>query len=114
MRRSGLISLVLLAACGAPARPTSPPPVAAPADSDAGVTVPEDAPDGAVAQARFPATRRGDDADVIHGVTVADPYRWLEDVDKPEVRAWMSEQNERARAFLAALPARAELARRFT
>lgn len=42
--------------------------------------------------------------DVLHGVEVADPYRWLEDGDDPEVRAWSSAQNERTRAVLDALP----------
>lgn len=32
----------------------------------------------------YPAVRRTDVADTIHGVTIADPYRWLEDPDSKE------------------------------
>jgi prolyl oligopeptidase len=51
-------------------------------------------------------TRLGSDVDVHHGVEVPDPYRWLEDSDAPEVRAWVEEQNRRTRAALDALPSR--------
>ncbi len=44
--------------------------------------------------------------DTYHGVTVEDPYRWLEDWDDPAVRAWSEARNERARAQLSALPGR--------
>jgi prolyl oligopeptidase len=47
--------------------------------------------------------------DVLHGVPVADPYRWLEDGDDPEVVGWADDQNRRTRAVLDALPARPAL-----
>ena len=50
--------------------------------------------------------------DTYHGVEVVDPYRWLEDGDSPEVRAWSDAQNAYARAYLDALPAAPELRRR--
>ena len=59
-----------------------------------------------------PAARRDDVVDVLHGVEVADPYRWLEDGDSPETRAWVDAQNERTRAALDGLGARPELRRR--
>ena len=43
-------------------------------------------------------TRTTDATDVRHGVTVADPYRWLEDEKSPEVQAWMKAQDDLARA----------------
>ncbi len=58
-------------------------------------------------------TRRDDTVDVIHGTNVADPYRWLEDVDDPEVEAWMDAQDEVARKYLASRPERAALTKRF-
>ncbi|HVR62686.1 MAG TPA: prolyl oligopeptidase family serine peptidase [Polyangia bacterium] len=48
----------------------------------------------------------------IHGVDVADPYRWLEDADAPEVRAWTERQNALTRATLDAVPARPAIERR--
>jgi prolyl oligopeptidase len=54
-------------------------------------------------------SRRDDIVDDLHGVRVADPYRWLEDETSPEVQAWMDEQDRAARAFLAALPRRDSL-----
>ena len=59
-----------------------------------------------------PPARVGRVVDVLHGVDVADPYRWLEDGDSAETRAWVDAQNQRTRTALDALPARAELRRR--
>ncbi|MGI9051672.1 MAG: prolyl oligopeptidase family serine peptidase [Ilumatobacteraceae bacterium] len=47
-----------------------------------------------------PATRRQDVVDVLHGVEVPDPYRWLEDGDDPEVAAWVEAQNGHTRSLL--------------
>ena len=56
-----------------------------------------------------PGTRKTDTTDVLHGVTVADPYRWLEDAENPEVAAWIEAQTRRTRAYLDALPYRSAL-----
>ncbi|RMH38996.1 MAG: S9 family peptidase [Deltaproteobacteria bacterium] len=55
---------------------------------------------------RPPATRRELRVDRIHGVEVADPYRWLEDATRPEVRRWIDRQDAFARRYLASLPDR--------
>ena len=52
-----------------------------------------------------PETCRVDLVEDLHGTTVADPYRWLED-DGGEVAAWVDAQNRRSRAVLDALPQR--------
>ncbi|HSY21451.1 MAG TPA: prolyl oligopeptidase family serine peptidase [Polyangiaceae bacterium] len=57
----------------------------------------------------YPFSRRTDDVDVVHGVSVADPYRWLEDGSSPEVRAWADAQDALARRFLAGLEGRAAI-----
>jgi prolyl oligopeptidase len=53
-----------------------------------------------------PQTRRDDTVDTLHGQQVADPYRWLEDPDSTETRAWVAEQNRHSREHLDALPCR--------
>lgn len=60
----------------------------------------------------YPPSRREDVRDTIHGVVVEDPYRWLEDVKSEEVQAWMTAQDDLARAQLNGLPHRAELVER--
>lgn len=40
----------------------------------------------------------------FHGVSVADPYRWLENPDDPAVRQWIAAQNAYTEAALAAMP----------
>ena len=68
-------------------------------------------PRGASAESRlaYPPTRTVDAKDVLHGVTVPDPYRWLEDASSPEVKAWMTAQDDLARRELGKLPVRAKL-----
>ena len=53
-----------------------------------------------------PRTRQIDQVDDFFGTAVADPYRWLEDGDDPEVRAWLSAQAAYTRIRLDALPGR--------
>jgi prolyl oligopeptidase len=52
----------------------------------------------------YPETRRVDQVDDYFGTLVADPYRWLEDMESPEVDAWVEAQNALAIGFLTALP----------
>jgi prolyl oligopeptidase len=47
-----------------------------------------------------------DAADTLFGQKVSDPYRWLEDVDNPEVKAWMEAEDAAARSWLTKLPGR--------
>ena len=49
-------------------------------------------------------TPKVDVTDTYHGVTVHDPYRWLEDAADPKVAAWTAAQNEHTRAYLDARP----------
>jgi prolyl oligopeptidase len=62
----------------------------------------------------YPPTRRGDQVDDHHGVPVADPYRWLEDADAAETRAWIEAQNRLTFGYLAAIPARDRIRERLT
>jgi len=58
------------------------------------------------------AARKDDVVDRLHGVDVADPYRWLEDADAPEVQRWTDAQNAATRRALDRVPGRAALEKR--
>ncbi len=111
MKRLLLPALLSFAACTAAkeatreelpsaASPTSPPEVAA------------QPPQGKQRMA-YPATRSEAIVDTLHGVQVADPFRWLEDEKSPEVQAWMKAQDTLTRDWLAKVPGRDVLAKRF-
>ena len=55
---------------------------------------------------RFPETRRDDVVEVLHGRSIADPYRWLEDPDSAETADWVKRQNEFTAGYLESLPDR--------
>jgi len=58
-----------------------------------------------------PPTRVAQVADTLHGEVVSDPYRWLEDGNAPETRAWIDAQNAYTDAIFARLPEKEELTR---
>jgi prolyl oligopeptidase len=51
-------------------------------------------------------TPKVDVTETYQGVTVHDPYRWLEDAADPKVMAWTAAQNARTRGVLDAVPSR--------
>lgn len=44
--------------------------------------------------------------DILHGVAITDPYRWLEDQNSPKTRSWIEQQTMYARAYLDSIPGR--------
>ncbi|MGB7058717.1 MAG: prolyl oligopeptidase family serine peptidase [Geitlerinemataceae cyanobacterium] len=62
----------------------------------------------------YPETRKIDRVDEYHGVTVADPYRWLEDPDSDETKAWVDAQNRVTFGYLEQIPQRDRLKERIT
>lgn len=55
---------------------------------------------------RYPVARMADQVDDYHGTKVADPYRWLEDLDSEETRAWVEAENEVTFGYLDTIEAR--------
>jgi prolyl oligopeptidase len=51
-----------------------------------------------------PQTPKRPVSDTYHGESVVDPYRWLEDWNDPQVKAWSEAQNAYARSVLDGLP----------
>ncbi len=62
----------------------------------------------------YPATLKGTQQDIYHGTTIADPYRWLEDANSAETRAWVEAENKVTQAFLAQIPERETIKQRLT
>src|SRR6266571_3402293 len=62
----------------------------------------------------YPATRQSDVVDDYHGVRIADPYRWLEDDNSPETKAWVDAQNKITFAYLQSIPELPALRARLT
>jgi prolyl oligopeptidase len=60
----------------------------------------------------YPPSKKTDQRDTVHGVEVADPYRWLEDAAAPDVRQWVDAQNAFTRGVLDKLSDRAAIHRR--
>jgi len=72
------------------------------------------APAPTLAQVEYPRSNKVDVVDVYHGTEVPDPYRWLEDVDAAETKAWVEAQNRVTFAYLEAIPERARIRERLT
>ena len=62
----------------------------------------------------YPPARKSDQVDDYHGTKVADPYRWLEDLDSEETRNWVEAQNKLSFGYLGSIPARNALKERLT
>ena len=68
----------------------------------------------ASAASPYPPAARGDHVDTYHGTKVADPYRWLEDLDSPATAAWVAAENKLTFGFLESLPQRERFRARLT
>ena len=59
-----------------------------------------------------PSSRVEPVTELLHGVTVIDPYRWLEDPESTQTRGWIEKQTKYARAYLDPIPGRERIRER--
>ncbi len=71
---------------------------------------------GILAQDKFdyPNAKKVQQVDDYHGTKVSDPYRWLEDPDAADSKAWIEAQNKITNSYLQTIPQRAQLKQRLT
>jgi prolyl oligopeptidase len=62
---------------------------------------------------QYPAAHRGEVVDDYFGTKVADPYRWMEDLNSPKVAAWVEAENDVTFSYLDRIPQRKWIQRRF-
>jgi prolyl oligopeptidase len=62
----------------------------------------------------YPVAKKVAQVDDYHGVKVADPYRWLEDPDSPDSRAWIEAENKLTFGYLEQIPERKAIHQRMT
>jgi prolyl oligopeptidase len=63
---------------------------------------------------KYPQPRKSGLVDTLFGTQVADPYRWMEDLNAPDVKQWVDAENAVTSKYLAALPLRDQLKTRIT
>jgi len=62
----------------------------------------------------YPESKKVDQVEDYHGTKVTDPYRWLENADAEDTRAWVEAQNKVTFAYLNEIPAREQIKQRLT
>jgi prolyl oligopeptidase len=62
----------------------------------------------------YPSTNTIEQLDNYHGVEVPDPYRWLEDLESAETKAWVEAQNQVTFGYLEQISARDRIKARLT
>jgi prolyl oligopeptidase len=63
---------------------------------------------------KYPSTRTVDQVDTYHGTRVADPYRWLEDDNSADTKAWVTAQNAVTEKHLSSMPQRVPVRKLYT
>src|SRR5919201_5964267 len=63
---------------------------------------------------KYPQPRKDNTVDTYFGTKVADPYRWMEDLNSPELKRWIEQENAITFKYLDGLPMRDALKKRIT
>ena len=64
----------------------------------------------AATQMNYPPAPRGTVTDTYFGTVVADPYRWMEEIDSPQTRAWVLAEAKLTQNYMAQIPERPRIA----
>ncbi len=67
-----------------------------------------------VKKLNYPETKKTDVVDTYFGTEVADPYRWLEDDNSEETKAWVQAQEDVTKGYLNEIPYREKIKSRLT
>jgi len=59
-----------------------------------------------VTDSSYPVAKTGNQVDDYHGIKIADPYRWMEDVESSDTHAWIEAENKLTFGKLAQIPGR--------
>lgn len=65
-------------------------------------------------QIQYPETKKVDQTDNYFGVNVADPYRWMEDLNDENLKIWIEKQNEITQSFISKYPDKDKIKNRLT
>ena len=68
----------------------------------------------AICQVKYPETKKVNQSDVYFGTPVQDPYRWLEDDNSAETKAWVQQQNAVTQEYLSRIPFREQVKNRLS
>jgi prolyl oligopeptidase len=60
----------------------------------------------------YPKTKKVDTVDTYFGTPVPDPYRWLENDQAPDTKAWVKEENKVTQDYLKQIPYREDIRKR--
>lgn len=63
---------------------------------------------------QYPTSPRTETCDNLHGTQVPDPYRWLEEIDSEQTKAWIAAQNTLTAEYLERVADRESIRRRMT
>ncbi|MBP9154564.1 MAG: S9 family peptidase [Xanthomonadales bacterium] len=66
------------------------------------------------AKLSYPVARTVEQSDDYHGTKVADPYRWMENLDDAELQPWIAAENKLVSDFIADVPNRDKIKARMT
>ena len=62
----------------------------------------------------YPKAKKVEQVDDYHGTKVSDPYRWLEDTESADSRAWIEAENKLTNSYLEGIPERSAIRDRLT